>query len=116
MAPASSTRSFAQRPQSALAERREVGPVELEDVDRTIISAPAQRSACGLVQGFTFGQRETPEQIVVQREAEITRARVRGRDDRNRLLRLIEPAWRSRPPPRRFGLAPVVGRSLCRRA
>jgi hypothetical protein len=91
-----------QRPQSPLAEPREIGPVELEEIDGAIVGAPAQRHPRGLVQGVALRELEASEEIIVQREAEIGGGR--------RLLRLVEPARRAGPPSRHVGSSPVARR------
>src|SRR5439155_8562447 len=97
-----------QRPPAALAESREVSPVELEDLDGTIVRAPAQRNARRFVDRFAFRQLEAPEQVVVQRETEILRARIRAGGGGNRSLRLVKAARRARPPSRRRDSFPVA--------
>ena len=85
-------------------EAREVGPIEFVYVDRAVVCTTAQRRACRFVQGFTFGQFEAAQQVVVQCDAEVLGIL---RDGcalwRHSLLRLEKSARRARLAPRRFG-------------
>src|SRR5258705_1823562 len=89
-------------PESAFAQPREIGPVELEDVDGAIVRPPAQGHAGRFIERFALRELETAEQVVVQREAEIERARLRGADGGGRLLRLVGDAPPARAAPCSF--------------
>ena len=93
-----------QRAPAAGAEPREIRPVELEDVDGAIVRPAAERDARGLVQRLAFREVETPEEVVVQRDAEIACGPHRICVDGTGLLHLVKAAWRSGPLARTLGL------------
>src|SRR4029450_11964113 len=84
-----------ERPQSALAEPGEIGPVDLVEVDGAIVRAPAQRDARGLVERFALRQLESAEQVIVQRQTQVGSGRI-SRVGGSGSLRLIESARRAR--------------------
>src|SRR5256885_17159217 len=85
-------------PQSPHAESRQIGPVELEEIDGAIVRASTQGDARRLVQRVAVRQLEASEQVIIQREAEIVRARICGGGGR-RLPRPVKNPRGSPPPP-----------------